>query len=96
MKKNDTFIRYMGDEIKRHIFEYLMLATLAVFFIFLLSLFKGDRPSQFAVMTFFALAYLVWGIAHHAIHRSLHVKIVIEYILIAAIGIFLLQVVLLL
>lgn len=81
---------------KKHVFEYLLLATAGVFFIFLLSLFKGNRQNQFIVMVFFAALYLLWGIIHHHIHRTLHVKIVIEYILIAALGIFLLQILLLL
>lgn len=96
MKKKDTFIRYISDEVKKHIFEYLLLLTAGVFFIFLLSLFKGDRYSQFTIMVFFAAVYLLWGIIHHRIHRTLHVKIVIEYMLIAALGIFLLQILLLL
>ncbi len=95
-RRKDTFIRYIIGEIKTHIFEYLLLTTIAVFFIFLISLFKGDRLSQFIIMVFFAITYLLWGVIHHTIHRTLHVKIVIEYILIVALGIFLLQVVLLL
>ncbi len=41
-----------------------------------------------------AVAYVVWGIMHHAIQKDLHQKIVIEYILIGAISIVLLVTVL--
>ncbi|HLD26933.1 MAG TPA: hypothetical protein VJB63_03185 [Patescibacteria group bacterium] len=96
MSKKDSFIRYIANEIKIHIFEYLLLTTIAVFFVFLLSLFKGESQSQFIIMVFFAITYLAWGIIHHIIHHTFHLKIVIEYILIAALGIFLLQILLLL
>lgn len=94
-RRKDTFIRYLVGEIKTHLLEYLLLTTIAVFFIFLLSFFKGDRQNQYMVMVFFAIAYLIWGIIHHSIHRTLHVKIVIEYILIVALGLLLLHIVLL-
>lgn len=75
-------------------FEYLLLATAGVFFIFLLSLFKGDRTNQFIIMLFFSVVYVGWGIIHHIRHKTLHLKIVLEYILIGALGLFLLQIIL--
>lgn len=83
-------------EITKRLFEYLFLMTAGVFFILLLSLFKNDRTSQYIIMTFFAMFYIVWGVVHHIIRRTFHVKIVIEYILIAGLAILLLQIVLLL
>lgn len=80
----------------QHLCEYLALATAGVFFIFLLSLFKGDRTAQFTIMLFFAAVYVGWGIVHHHLNRTLYLKIVVEYILIAAIGILLLLILLLL
>jgi len=37
-----------------------------------------------------SIAYVFWGIIHHAIQKDLHHKIVIEYVLIGAIAIVLL------
>lgn len=81
-------------EIKKHLFEYLLLATIGVFFIFLLSLFAGDRLNQFVVMILFTIFYILWGIIHHAANKTLHLKIVLEYILIGAVGLFLLEILL--
>ena len=32
-------------------------------------------------------AYITWGIVHHHLHRDLHVSVVVEYILIASLGV---------
>lgn len=45
---------------------------------------------QFVVGVVTSVAYVIWGLIHHAINRDLHQKIVVEYILIGAIAIILL------
>lgn len=82
--------------IKKHVFEYLLLATVGVFFLFLLTLFGGDRVRQFVFMAFFTGFYILWGIIHHKVNKTLHFKIVLEYILIGALGLFLLEILLIL
>ncbi len=37
-----------------------------------------------------AVAYVMWGLIHHAVKKDLHQKIVVEYLLIGAIAIVLL------
>lgn len=81
---------------ENHLFDYLLLATAGVFFLLLFSLLKGNRIGQYIVMVFFSLVYVVWAIIHHAKHKTLHLKIVVEYIFIAALGILLLEIILLL
>lgn len=45
---------------------------------------------QLAIGITTAVAYVLWGIINHAMHKDLHPKIVVEYILIGAISIVLL------
>ena len=47
---------------------------------------RTDRYLQLLVGVATAAAYVLWGIIHHVIQRDLHIKIVVEYILIGAIA----------
>lgn len=49
---------------------------------------------QFNVAVITSVAYVVWGIIHHAMQKDLHQKVVVEYILIGAIAVVLLATVL--
>lgn len=77
----------------------MKLTNLYHYFILLLLLAAGTaafymvRPNvgyQLAVGIITAVAYMLWGIIHHAVLKDLHHKIVIEYMLIGAIAIVLL------
>ena len=62
-----------------------------------LAAFYYVRPNaslQFTVGVITSIAYVLWGVIHHAIQKDLHLKVVIEYVLIAAIAIVLLATVL--
>jgi len=51
---------------------------------------RPNATLQLLVGIITAVAYVLWGIIHHAIQKDLHQKIVIEYLLIGAIAIVLL------
>ena len=51
---------------------------------------QGNMKLQFAVGVITAVAYVIWGIMHHAKKGDLHARIVLEYILVACIAIVLL------
>jgi len=48
--------------------------------------FSYDKGFQAAVVIAVAIAYVSWGLVHHAIHRDLHLSVIIEYIVIASLG----------
>lgn len=83
------------NEFKTNLIDYLLLATTAVFFIVSLNILHGQKKAQFTLLAIFILIYISWGIIHHKTDNSLHLKIVLEYILIGAIALFLLQALLL-
>lgn len=93
MKKNQ-FLTYLKKEIKNHLWHYLLLLTVSVFFILLFSLFKGNRLGQFFIASLFVIFYLVWGIIHHLLEKTFYLKIVVEYILIGATVLFFLKILL--
>ena len=70
-------------EMLRHQYDYLTLITGAVFFLVFLELMRGERFGTFIVLLAFASLYCVWGIVHHIRDNSLHLKSVLEYILIS-------------
>jgi len=70
----------------QHLPHYLtllgLLAVGAIGFIF----FSYDRIFQIAVLIALAASYVIWGIVHHYLHRDLHLAVVIEYLVVAALG----------
>lgn len=63
-----------------------------------LSAFYYVRPNtalQFVVGVLTSVAYAAWGIIHHAMQKDLHINVVVEYALMAAIAIIVLSTVLL-
>ena len=65
-------------------FHYLLLTTLAVFFLTLLVVFKGNKAAEYVIFSIFTIIYVCWGIFHHSMEKTLSLKIVIEYILFGA------------
>lgn len=67
----------------------IVLGGLAAFYFV-----RPNTSAQFIVGVATALAYVLWGFIHHALQKDLHMKVMIEYILIGAIAIVLLATVL--
>lgn len=59
-----------------------LLGAGAVGFIF----FSYDRIFQIGVSIALAVSYVVWGVVHHYLHRDLHLTVLIEYLVVAALG----------
>ncbi len=47
----------------------------------------GDNKAQLAVGIATSIAYIVWGIIHHASIGDLHRRVVVEYILVGAVAV---------
>ena len=90
-----SFSFHLKKELKNHFFDYLLLITAGIFFLILLNIFRGQGVIEFIVLVSFAFFYIIWGVYHHIINETLHLKTVIEYILIAFIIIFLLKIIIL-
>lgn len=69
----------------------VLVAIIAIGIIAFVSV-RGNAGLQFFIGLATAIAYVVWGIIHHSIEGDLHKKIVVEYVLIAAIAVLLLEV----
>jgi hypothetical protein len=80
-------------ELQKHVFDYLLLFTAGLFFLVSLSVFKGERLIEFIILFAFTSLYIIWGIYHHIIEDTLHLKTVIEYILIGFTIMFLMKII---
>lgn len=72
---------------KKHIFYYVALIFMCLLTLLLVKLVNFSQQEQFLVIVILGFFYALWGILHHALHHSLRIRIVIEYIIIASLGI---------
>ena len=91
MKK---FFKHIAKEISFHKFDYLLFFTAGAFFIISLQIFRGERLIEFLILLAFSSFYIMWGMYHHVIENTVHLKNIIEYILIGFTIIFLAKLVL--
>jgi hypothetical protein len=76
----------MNKLLKSHVGYYLSLGTLLVI-CFGLIVIVGNQPAiKITILIMTAVLYAIWGVAHHAVHHDISARVVIEYILIAALG----------
>lgn len=60
---------------------------MCVLSVVLMKVLAFSQQEQFLVAAFLGFFYAFWGILHHVLHHSLRPRIVIEYIVIASLGI---------
>jgi hypothetical protein len=80
---------------KSHALHYAILALELLAGLLLLFIYRSQPNIQFYIGIGIATSYFLWGIAHHYLHEDLHRKHVIEYGLIAILGVILLKIILL-
>lgn len=76
----------MIERIKLHLGYYTSLIAILAFGFLLVSLASPNRELQIVVAILITLLYIFWGIIHHLINHDLHLKIMVEYILIGILG----------
>lgn len=88
-------VKHLQKEFRKHTFDYLLFTTAGVFFLIALSIFKGERLLEFIILLAFVSFYIIWGLYHHLLEDSIHLKSVLEYVLIGFTVLFLIKVILL-
>lgn len=86
------FTKYIQKELRQHTFDYILFFTVGIFFLMSLQIFRGERLLEFIILMSFVSFYIIWGIYHHIIEDTLHLKVVLEYILIGFTILFLLKI----
>ena len=73
--------------IRKHLFYYFSLIGVLVISLVLILLLSPNRDLQMIVLIGAGISYVLVGIAHHLVNHDLVGKIVVEYVLIAVLGI---------
>jgi len=73
-------------DIQKHHYYYFSQALIMICGVILAMHFRYDIRLTSLVITVMAILYVAWGILHHHFEHNLTLKIVIEYILMAVIG----------
>ena len=76
---------------KQHYIHFIILAAMIGAGVLGFFFTQGNPGLQFFIGILTSLAYVAWGLLHHAIQKDLHPKVVIEYVLIGAIAVVLLM-----
>lgn len=71
---------------KESFLHYLVLAFFFTLAIVSFTILSFNQLFQALVAVFMAVIYIFWGILHHYIHDDLYPSVVIEYLLVASIG----------
>lgn len=77
----------MKEKIGKHLAYYISLTVVLTLGLILIFLTRPNIVSQALVILLTVIFYVVWGILHHLINHELSLRIVVEYILIGALGI---------
>lgn len=76
----------MFIKLKKHFGYYLSLSAILLLGIILIILTSPNIKLQSLVISLTIFFYILWGILHHLINHELSSRIVIEYVLIGALG----------
>jgi hypothetical protein len=77
----------MKKQLKNHFGYYLSLSAILLLGLALIILTSPNIKSQGMVISLTVFFYILWGVLHHFINHKLTLRIVIEYVLIGALGI---------
>lgn len=85
----------MSQSLKKHLWYYATTVLIEGLGLVLVLLARGEKQLQLSFVVLMGFFYVIWGVAHHIIHHNLYAKVVLEYVLIASLGIALMYFVLL-
>ncbi|PIP74848.1 MAG: hypothetical protein CO135_02975 [Candidatus Levybacteria bacterium CG_4_9_14_3_um_filter_35_16] len=77
----------MNKKNQNHLGYYISLIAIIIMSAVLVILNMGNKELQIIIFILTTIFYIIWGILHHLLNHELSSKIIIEYILIGAVGI---------
>lgn len=76
-------------DFSHHPLHYFTLLCLELVGLWGLLWFNYQPLTEMAILFYMAASYVGWGVYHHREHHDLHIKIILEYILIAILALLL-------
>lgn len=74
------------EDIRAHISHYLVLLVILDVGVGAFWMFRYNLLFQAIVIFVTSLSYVVWGAVHHWLEEDFHLRVILEYILIAALA----------
>lgn len=74
-------------DFSHHPLHYFTLLCILLVGLWGILWFDYHPVTQLIIVVCLAVSYIIWGIVHHHVHRSLHPKIILEYVLVAALAV---------
>lgn len=75
------------SDFAHHPLHYFTLLCILLVGLWGLFWFDYNPAIQLGIVISLGVAYVVWGIVHHLYHRDLHLKIILEYVLMATLAV---------
>ena len=72
---------------RKHAFYYVGLLACIAAAVILVREYPFNKQMQMEVVVALGGFYVIWGVIHHKLHHSLRIKIMLEYIVVASLGI---------
>lgn len=76
----------MYKKFKKHLGYYISLIAILSLGLILILLTSSNVRAQTIIISLTVFFYVLWGVVHHLINHELTLRIVIEYVLIGALG----------
>jgi hypothetical protein len=70
----------------KHLPHYVPLIAVILAGVVGFTIFSYDQAFQTMILVAVSVSYVIWGIIHHKIHDDLSLFVVIEYLVIASLG----------
>ena len=72
--------------ITKHLSHYVPLIAIILAGVFGFLIFSYDQAFQIMILIAVCISYVLWGVIHHKIHDDLSLFVIIEYLVIATLG----------
>ena len=75
------------QRIRAHLGYYAVFSLIGILGFFLMAANTQSPELRMSVIILLTTFYIIWGLLHHYIHHDISAKIVLEYVLVGALGI---------
>ena len=72
---------------KKHVGYYISFVIILAGSLYLILQNLSDKVLTIRFVALFAVFYIIWGLLHHMVHHSMTLRIVIEYVVVALLGV---------
>lgn len=79
----------LEKDLSRHPLHYFVLLCAQLVGLWGIFWFSYSPTTQFAIIIYMSISYVVWGLFHHQQHHDLKLRILLEYILFALLAVLL-------